>query len=127
MGVVQGAFSQAKADAQVQQAYRKQLAKSNLPRLYEIFRKLDVDCSGDIVLSELRDAPEEALEELSKFVDLEDLDELYFILDHDQDGRLSPTEFLEGVTRIVSSSQSIDTIRTIKHLERQKSAIAELT
>jgi voltage-gated sodium channel len=125
--VVEGAFAQAKVDADVEQAYKKQLAKSNLPRLYDLFFKLDLDCSGDITLDELHNAPAEALEDLSKFVNLEDLDELYMILDENNDGSLTWAEFFEGICKIVSSNQSIESIGTVKHFERQKHAIAELT
>jgi hypothetical protein len=125
--VVEGAFAQAKLDNDVAQAYKKQLAKSNLPRLQELFISLDQDCSGDITLDELHDASAEALEDLSKLINLEDVDELYAILDEDNDGRLTWAEFYEGICRIISSNQSIESIGTVKRFERQKHAIAELT
>ena len=57
-------------------AYKSQVAKSSLPRIYELFKNLDLDGSGEISVHELHDAPPQALEEFSQFVNLEDLDEL---------------------------------------------------
>jgi voltage-gated sodium channel len=125
--VIEGVFAQAKVDAEVGEAYKKQLAKSNLPRLHDLFYRLDLDGSGDITLDELHNAPAETLEELSKFVNLEDLDQLHSILDQNNDGKLSWEEFFQGICKIVSSHQSIESIGATKHFERQNQAIAELT
>merc|ERR1719453_310036 len=117
--VVEGAFEQSRMDAEVSNAYKTQVAKSSLPRIYELFKNLDLDNSGEITLHELHDAPVSALEEFSQFINLEDLDELFFILDDDGDGRLTPVEFFEGVSKLVASQSSMDSIRSLKYLEKQ--------
>ena len=76
-----------------------------MPRIYELFKKLDLDGSGDLTLDELHNAPAEFFEELSKFVNLEDLDQLHSILDQNNDGKLSWEEFFQGICKIVSRAK----------------------
>merc|ERR1711937_1039386 len=105
-------MEQSKMDKEVVRKYNMELAKHSLPRIYEIFRKLDLDGSGEITLAELHNAPADALEEFSAYLNLEDMDELFFILDDDGNGRLTPVEFFEGVSKLVASGASTENIRS---------------
>ena len=57
--IVEGSLEQAKQDQEVAKAYKNKLVVKMMPRIQQMFEKLDVDGSGDISIKEIESAPPE--------------------------------------------------------------------
>merc|ERR1719387_1410191 len=82
--IVEGAIEQAKLDREVNKAYKSAEAKKRMPIIREMFKKIDKDNSGDITLDEIVEVDEQTQEEMRKCFQMDDLVELFEILDDDQ-------------------------------------------
>lgn len=110
-----------------QQILRKQV-KSTLPSLIALFRKLDVDRTGDVTLAEIRElSQEDALPpKLLEKAAVENMSELFELLDVDGTGSLTQEEFLEGVLSISVMDIPVSTMQIMKHLRLMRKSIQEV-
>ena len=85
-----------------------------LPRLGNLFHELDPDGNGWVTFQEIQNASTELKNELSSFVQADDLVEIFQLLDEDRSGRLNIDEFVASLLRIVTSDVPIEFLRIMK-------------
>eukprot|EP00927_Polykrikos_kofoidii_P037141 TRINITY_DN3131_c0_g1_i5.p1 TRINITY_DN3131_c0_g1~~TRINITY_DN3131_c0_g1_i5.p1 ORF type:complete len:845 (+),score=115.89 TRINITY_DN3131_c0_g1_i5:27-2561(+) len=95
--MVEGALKQATADKDSEQALEEQRKRQMMPKLRDMFIKLDEDGSGEVSMQEIRDAPTWLTDEMKKITTSDDLQEIFELLDYDDSGFIHIDEFLEGI------------------------------
>ena len=86
-----------------------------------------------ISMSEIETVPENLKEELVVVTGVEDMDDLFALLDRDGSGYIDIEEFIEALNDIVSSQISVETFRLMKsifanrdHIERNSLEILDV-
>ena len=115
--IVEGALEQARKDIEVQEMYEREVKKRMLPRLLKMFVEIDTNGDGEITREEISEAPEEVHENIRALVKLDDLNELFDILDKNGEGAIPMKDFFEGLGKIVSSRTPIDLIRVLTKVD----------
>jgi len=115
--IVEGALEQARKDIEVQDMYEREVKKRMLPRLLKMFAEIDTNGDGEITREEISAAPEEVHENIRALVKLDDLNELFDILDKNDEGAIGIKDFFEGLGKIVSSRTPIDLIRVLTKVD----------
>jgi uncharacterized membrane protein len=95
--MVEGALQTATADRQSERAHEESRRRMLLPKLRELFHRLDGDGSGEVTLQEIEDAPVWLKDELKTMTHTEDLGEIFELLDDDDSKAVQINEFLEGI------------------------------
>jgi voltage-gated sodium channel len=121
--IVQGSLEQAETEKDVAKAYKTQQIMKLMPGIRAAFLALDEDGSGELTLEEVMQAPDEVKEDLSQVVPSDDLIELFEMLDSDGGGSIDVDEFVDGLTRIVTSDTPLDVLRTQKQLKLARTEI----
>lgn len=95
-----------------------------IPKLREIFYRIDVDRSGTLSRDELLDAPASWMSQLQRIV-TEDLDimTLFDVLDVDFTGEVEIDEFCYGIL-CLSQDKAVDDIRMLKQLASMHHKVA---
>jgi Ca2+-binding EF-hand superfamily protein len=114
--LVQGSLEQASKDKEVNNAYRAAAMKKMIPTVKEVFVAMDTDHSGRVDVEELMKAPAEVQDELRKVMEMDDFVELFEILDVDSNGTLSVEEYVEGISKLVTSDVPLEQLRMQKTL-----------
>ena len=86
--------------------------------MVRIFEELDTDGSGELTFQELLDAPQNVKDEMNVLININELEDLFEIMDEDGTGTVSMDEFFECLSRTVIADVSIDQLRVIKKLDR---------
>lgn len=97
--MVQSCGHQAKEDREVQASWEMTRKRALLPKLKQLFQVFDADGSGNIDLEEINNAPWEVKTQLAQLVQIDSVEELFRLLDYDNDGCLGMEEFLEGIMK----------------------------
>merc|ERR1719487_726587 len=90
--------------------------KKFLPQLREMFYELDEDGSGSLEKEELMHADEELQNELKKVMELDNVVDVFDMLDTDGGGSVGIDEFIDGIMKIVCSDRPVELLRIQKHL-----------
>merc|ERR1712139_102518 len=93
--IVEGSFQQASTDREVFKEHRMQKIKNMMPTIRSLFEILDDDGSGVVTLGEIQGAPMSIQIELSKIIEMDNLEEIFHMLDEDGGGEVSIDEFCE--------------------------------
>jgi hypothetical protein len=97
-----------------------------LPRIRELFHRMDADGSGEITLDELGDVDDEVKEELLYVVKADEILDLFNMLDCDGGGTLDIDEFCTGITRMATSGQSVEMMTMLKLLKMLRADISDM-
>merc|ERR550514_682637 len=97
--MVDSSLQQASEDKEAKQAWDKVKRKNLMPTIVQMFECLDTNGVGKIDIGQLRDAPEDVREALNKVAPMDDLEELFHILDFNDNGFLEIGEFCEGIMK----------------------------
>jgi hypothetical protein len=124
--IVEGSLDQANADREVRNAHKQQQLKTLIPKIKLMFTALDADGSGDLCIEEIANAPMELKHELSKCVKVEDLEELFELIDSDESGSIDLDEFVDGLSKIVASDMPLEALRTRKSFQKVARQINDL-
>merc|ERR1719191_1189883 len=117
--MVQNAIHSAQQDKEATAAWEAQRRRELVPKLIEIFQKLDTDGSGDLTKDELANTTPEVAEALKKVGNIDDLLELFDVLDVDGSGSLEIDEFCAGMLKQSSDpDKPIEILRMVKQLDR---------
>eukprot|EP00927_Polykrikos_kofoidii_P016691 TRINITY_DN17567_c0_g1_i3.p1 TRINITY_DN17567_c0_g1~~TRINITY_DN17567_c0_g1_i3.p1 ORF type:complete len:413 (+),score=53.97 TRINITY_DN17567_c0_g1_i3:3-1241(+) len=126
--MVESALQQAASDQQTLRAREEARRLNIVPMLREMFWTLDEDCSGEITVEEIASAPKWLSEALKNLMHVDDLCEIFRLLDDDDDGVLQIEEFLDGILK--ASAGDVTVKLQIDRLVRQcgqiKQALAAL-
>jgi len=124
--IVEGSLEQASTDRQVLRKQRALQVKKLMPHIKNLFKLLDEDDSGVVTLQEVQNAPESVQNELMKVINAEDLEEIFHMLDGDHSNSVAIEEFCDGISKIVQSDLSIETLRMMKQIDKSRRQTAEL-
>jgi len=116
--IVENAFAISKEDEEEVAVMRERQKDADINELKILFLELDEDGSGELNREEFLDAVENPkirrkLQLLE--VDLDELDELWMILD-DGDGTLSANEFSQGLRKMKGLAKSKDILSALKQI-----------
>ena len=90
-----------------------------------MFHAMDADGNGEITLEEIASADPALKDELMLCLKADDMVDLFEILDVDGSGEISIEEFVEGITKITTSEQSMETMTILKHLKMLRKEVKE--
>lgn len=113
----------ASKDAQMQASQMAKQREHHINKLREIFNAADVSEDGELTKQEfalITHNPASTV--VLKMLDMEthDANEMFEILDHDGNGRITFEEFLQGVTRLRGVAKSLDMVAMLHSLDRLK-------
>jgi hypothetical protein len=121
--IIESYSEQAKTEAEVDKAYRKEKQQELLPKIASMFEQLDVDDSRTLTKEELFKSSESVRDEMATLMNTKDIDMLFDIIDHSSEGSVSREEFFDGMMRIVLSNVPIQHIQMMKKLEKGEARI----
>jgi len=104
--MVESSLRTANEDLEAKRAWEAMKKKQMMPKLRNIFLAIDADESGEVDMDEIRGASEETREQLTQVADLEEIEEVFHMLDVDGSGSISIDEFVDGIIRSQSDKPS---------------------
>merc|ERR1712032_335604 len=111
--MIEASLEQSTKDREAEKAWEEQRRRALVPKLKAMFRELDTDGSGELDIHELRDAPEDVLDQLQQVSNMSDCEELFNILDYDGGGTVQIDEFCEGLLK-AQENKPLELIRLMK-------------
>jgi len=125
--LVERALDQAQRDENLRKSELKRKVRYLVPRIKEIFDKIDLDGSGKITLEEVAAfQPEDLPPLLRDTVSAESLLELFEMLDIDGSGDVDQDEFVEGVLNLATAEGPKDLFLMLKLLKLQRDKADDL-
>merc|ERR1712137_1358650 len=112
--MVESSMQQAAADKEGKRAWENARKKSLIPGLRKMFLDLDADGSGDITLVEIQAAPPETIEALQQISNMDEVAELFHVLDHDGNGALQIEEFCDGLLKAQNENKPMELLRIMQ-------------
>merc|ERR550539_2087015 len=100
--MVESSLRQAKEDQVAHKAWEAAKKKQLMPKLRRMFHEMDEDQSGELDLTELRGASDEIKAQLQRICNMEDVEEIFKVLDYDESGAVDIDEFFEGMLKATS-------------------------
>eukprot|EP00747_Dinoflagellata_sp_TGD_P199002 gnl/TRDRNA2_/TRDRNA2_72144_c0_seq1.p1 gnl/TRDRNA2_/TRDRNA2_72144_c0~~gnl/TRDRNA2_/TRDRNA2_72144_c0_seq1.p1 ORF type:complete len:253 (-),score=41.98 gnl/TRDRNA2_/TRDRNA2_72144_c0_seq1:312-1070(-) len=97
--IVESSQRAAKENAEGQKLYEQAKLAQIMPEIRTIFHNIDATGEGEVHLDDLLHAPKEIRERLQDMAHIEDLETLFQMLDHEDQGALNIDEFCEGIWR----------------------------
>jgi len=124
--MVESSMQQAAADKEGKLAWESARKKSLIPGLRKMFKELDPDGSGDISLREILAAPPEMKEALQQISNMDDVVELFHVLDYDGSGALEVDEFCDGLLKAQNEHRPMELLRIMQQNKEMSVEINEL-
>jgi len=121
--IVEGSFEQGKLD---HESDRMAQASSILPKLRAAFHEMDLDDNGTITMEEVAQSDQNSREELMKVLNADSVQEVFDMLDVDGNGEVDIDEFIEGIVRVVTTTQPVEFICVMKQLGLNRLAVENL-
>jgi len=119
--MVESSLRTANEDKEARKAWKSMKRKSMMPQLRSIFFALDTSGDGEVDLKELLNAPPEIKEALQHIVGLDELEEVFSLMDYDGSGVIDIGEFVDGIMRSQADKPS-----ELFVLVKQSKAILEM-
>ena len=114
--VVEGALDQAAQDKEADMADKVEAMKGVMPQIAALFCELDTNGDHLVTHDEIEFAQRHVQERLGKILEMDDLTELFEILDNDNSGELDIDEFVCGICKIVTTNSTLDQVRMEKNI-----------
>ena len=114
--VVEGALDKAAQDKEAYMAYKVEAMKDVMPQIAALFCELDTNGDHLVTHDEIEFAQRHVQERLGKILEMDDLTELFEILDNDNSGELDIDEFVCGICKIVTTNSTLDQVRMEKNI-----------
>jgi hypothetical protein len=114
--IVEGARDQSAAEKTIERKIKLKQFEGKIPRLIQIFEKIDMDNSGTISLQDLTSTSDKDSEFLLNLVPAEDMTDLFHILDWKASGEVDYDEFLGILRNILSSDLPLSAVRMLKEI-----------
>eukprot|EP00927_Polykrikos_kofoidii_P010741 TRINITY_DN14534_c0_g1_i1.p1 TRINITY_DN14534_c0_g1~~TRINITY_DN14534_c0_g1_i1.p1 ORF type:complete len:638 (-),score=108.52 TRINITY_DN14534_c0_g1_i1:142-1902(-) len=112
--MVEFCSKQASEDQKSKEARESARRKAYMPKLREMFLKLDGDHNGMLELREILDAPAWVKEELNAFVDVSQMADVFRVLDSDCMGELDIDQFCDGLFKAITVNKPIELTRIMQ-------------
>jgi hypothetical protein len=97
--MVESAMRQAKEDQEAEKSFQMTRRKQMEPILMDLFYTMDTDDSKELELDELLSAPSNVKDQLLRICNMDDLREVFEMLDYDHSGAVDIQEFCDGIMR----------------------------
>merc|ERR1719203_1901882 len=91
-----------------------------------MFKELDPDGSGDISLREILAAPPETKEALQQISNMDDVVELFHVLDYDGSGALEVDEFCDGLLKAQNEHRPMELLRIMQQNKEMSAEMEKL-
>lgn len=112
--MVDTAMKQSTADKEAKAAWELDTRKKAIPELKRMFAAMDADGSGELELNEITDAPPVLTAKLQEVSGMQDMVELFKLLDYDNSESISIDEFCEGILNAMDSDKPLEILRIMK-------------
>merc|ERR1712194_760552 len=97
--MVESSLRTANEDQEAKKAWENMRRKNMMPKLLHMFMTLDTSGDGEVDLEEVLNAPSDIKEAIQHIVGLDQLEEVFNLLDYDGSGSVDIGEFVEGIMR----------------------------
>jgi len=124
--IVESAIEQGKQDRDLQRLYKQEEMKKMMPDLQKLYEDLDENKDGRVTLDEIREASDDLKNQLKDSLQADSVEELFQMIDADEDGKVDVGEFCESIAKVVTSDTSADTIRILKQLSVTRKEVSDL-
>jgi hypothetical protein len=104
--MVESSLRTANEDQEAKKAWDSMRRKQMMPKLRSMFMSMDASQDGEVELEELLNSPPEVKEALQHVVGLDELEEIFNLMDYDGSGSIDIEEFVEGIMRSNSDKPS---------------------
>eukprot|EP00927_Polykrikos_kofoidii_P029184 TRINITY_DN25280_c1_g1_i1.p1 TRINITY_DN25280_c1_g1~~TRINITY_DN25280_c1_g1_i1.p1 ORF type:complete len:701 (+),score=105.19 TRINITY_DN25280_c1_g1_i1:97-2103(+) len=123
--MVEGSLQQANADKESLRAHEEQRKRLLMPKLRDMFKRLDVDGNGAVSMQEITLGPRWITSELKNLTHTEDLSEIFSLLDDDDSGYVQIDEFLDGIFKASSGDvlAKLQLARLVRQCGQMKAAV----
>jgi Ca2+-binding EF-hand superfamily protein len=114
--VVEVSLDQAAQDKEAYMASKLEAMKGVMPQIAALFCELDTNGDHLVTHDEIEFAQRHVQERLGQTLEMDDLTELFEILDNDNSGELDIDEFVCGICKIVTTNSTLDQVRVEKNM-----------
>jgi len=114
--MVESSSRQAREDREMQRAMQQSMKAALIPELRAMFEQLDVDHSGELQLCELLNAHYSVHNYLQHFLEVENIKDLFMLLDYDGSGSVAIDEFCEGIMQ-AQGQKPMELLRVMKQTQ----------
>jgi len=97
--MVESSLRTASEDQEAKKAWDTVRRKNMMPKLKNIFLALDTSGDGEVDIEEVFNAPPEIKDAIQHIVGLEELEEVFNLIDYDGSGGIDIAEFVDGIMR----------------------------
>jgi len=97
--MVESSLRTANEDQEAKKAWETMRKKNMMPKLKSLFETLDTSHDGFVDFEELTGAPPDIKEAMQHIVGLDELEEIFNMLDYDGSGSIDIDEFVDGIMR----------------------------
>lgn len=112
--LVEGAMHRGEQDRAAANNEKLRRAKALIPQLHETFNRMDTNRSGTITKNEVAASRELLPKAFSTLVTVDDLLDLFDVLDVTGSGEVSETDFIDGVIHVALSELPLQAYRLIR-------------
>jgi len=119
--MVESSLRTASEDQEAKKAWKSVRRKILMPKLRSIFFALDTSGDGEVDREELLNAPPDIKEAIQHIVGLDELEEVFSLMDYDGSGVIDIGEFVDGIMRSQADKPS-----ELFVLVKQSKAILEM-
>lgn len=125
--IVEAALEQSQNDKELRHQHEEEKKTELMDNLYLMFKSLDKDGSGALLLDELLGASSTDLELLSEFCGDMDITEVFNILDVSGEGSVDICEFCEGLYRAAMDGTPLELRRITCQVQRIENILVHLS
>jgi len=97
--MVESSLRTANEDQEAKKAWETMRKKNMMPKLKSLFETLDTSHDGFVDFEELTGAPPDIKEAMQHIVGLDELEEVFSLMDYDGSGVIDIEEFVDGIMR----------------------------
>jgi voltage-gated sodium channel len=115
--MVESSLRQAREDREAQKAWEHLKKKELVPYLMELFQALDRTQRKELSLDDFQQAPDDVQQELFRMCRLDHANEIFEMLDWDDNGAVDIQEFCDGIMRVQGNTQ-VEIMQLLKQTDR---------
>lgn len=125
--IVEGALDAASKDRELENEQRKEQIRSLMPKLRDLFQRMDKDGSRKVELQEVENIDVAELpEDLANLLKIDSMRELFEILDVDGSGEIEQDEFVDGVLLMNISDQPVSQMEQLKLIRVLRTKVGDI-
>ncbi|CAE7585170.1 Cacna1b [Symbiodinium microadriaticum] len=123
--LVEHGLEHAQEEAMELKAMKSKYAKESALQLGSLFQELDHDGNGQITRAELNLVP--VPKELFDVLFVDDLSDVFDMLDVDSTGTLSKDEFVDGILQMITRQTPVETLQMVQMLQSLRKTVQTIS